>query len=105
MIWYVSQSRQNEFEMNYSTNLQKNIRTFRLVIEVNKEDSVFTYFTLEACDGLCFYSTLDYETGSPFREIEIMGSADFYDEVKRTLGKLSEKYPITFLIDEKENEL
>ncbi|MBL7665018.1 MAG: DUF4911 domain-containing protein [Bacteriovoracaceae bacterium] len=41
------------------------------VLEMPKEDSSFFYFTLESNEGICFYSTLDFEKGEKTRKVEV----------------------------------
>lgn len=69
----------------------------QLIIRVPKENSVFTYFTFEACDNLCFYSTLDHQKGQNYRDIVVTSTIEFGDEVKRVLEQLSSSYPIEIL--------
>lgn len=70
---------------------------FRLIIRVPKEQAAFTYFTLEANENLCFFSTLDASCGQTFRDIDIKGSVDTQQEVCRLLAFLSKKYPLAIL--------
>ena len=72
---------------------------YQIIIRVPKKESAFTYFTLEANEGICFYSTLEESLRQPYRDIEVMGSPEFYDEAKRVLSILQEKFPITYLGD------
>ncbi|MBI2518804.1 MAG: hypothetical protein HYV97_00220 [Bdellovibrio sp.] len=44
---------------------------WKIVVRTNKEDSAFFYFTLEANENLCFYSTLDATIGQTYRDIAI----------------------------------
>lgn len=69
----------------------------QLIIRVPKTNSVFTYFTLEACDNLCFYSTLDHVKGQNYRDIIITSTIEFGDEVKRVINRLSDSYSIEIL--------
>ena len=74
--------------------------SFKIVIRVPKAHSAFTYFQLEANEGLSFYSTLDESLGKSYRDIQIQGSMDFYSEVKRLLSFLEKDFPIEYLSDE-----
>ncbi|MCK5884856.1 MAG: hypothetical protein KAG61_14295 [Bacteriovoracaceae bacterium] len=75
-----------------------NVQTlFHSVIRIPKEESAFTYFILEANEGLAFYSTLPFEKGSPYRDIDIKCSVDFKVELCYLLDRLSQQYPIEFL--------
>lgn len=72
---------------------------FNFVIRVPKKESSFTYFILEANEGLCFYSTLDWPEGVGYRDIDIRGTMEFKDDVLHLLEKLGELFPIEYLKD------
>ena len=79
--------------------MEKNL--FHLVVNLPKEDSAFLYFLLEANEGLCFYSTLQHETGQSSREIDLKGTLEFKDEILRILDRLKETCPeILITLDE-----
>ncbi len=73
---------------------------YRSKIRVDKKDSVFTYFTLEAMENMCFYSTIQHELGQRFRDIVIHGTIEFKDEIKRVLEVLAQKFPVEILSEE-----
>ena len=75
---------------------------YRVIVRVPKQDSVFLYFTFEANEGICFYSTLDYETGMAHRDIEIMGAPELYAQLKNVLEYLRSEITIEILKDEYE---
>ncbi len=56
-----------------------------------KEDSAFFYFTLEACDNLCFYSTIPHETGQTYRDIEIRCTIEFKEQLELLLAQLERR--------------
>ncbi len=64
---------------------------YQMILRVPKQDSAFLYFTLEANEGICFYSTLPYETGVTHRDIEITGSPELYPELQTILTGLKNK--------------
>lgn len=66
---------------------------FHIIVRLPKEDSAFLYFLLEANEGLCFYSTLNHETGQSYREVDIKGTIEFKDEILRILNRLKETTP------------
>jgi hypothetical protein len=55
------------------------------VIRVKKEDSAYVYFILESYEGLTSYSTLDFEVGCPYRDLELRIPVDFLTEVEELL--------------------
>jgi len=68
--------------------------TFCIKIRVPKSESAFTYFILESMEGTCFYSTLEYEKGASFRDIEISGSEEYRPAIENTITQLSKKFQI-----------
>lgn len=79
---------------NYSSQL------FHYIIRMNKEDSAFFYFQLEANDGLCFYSTLPYEPHTQYRDIEMRGDILLKKEIDHLLKQCADKFKIDILVDE-----
>jgi hypothetical protein len=79
---------------NYSSQL------FHYIIRLNKEDSAFFYFQLEASDGLCFYSTLPYTPHTQYRDIEMKGDVLLKKEIDHLLKQCGEKFKIDILVDE-----
>lgn len=79
---------------NHSTQL------FHYVIRLNKEDSAFFYFQLEANDGLCFYSTLPHEHHAQHRDIDMKGDILLKKEVKAMIDYCSQRFPIEILVEE-----
>ena len=70
---------------------------FEFTIRVPKNQSAFTYFQLEANEGLCFYSTLEESLGQLYIDIHICGPQEFKFEVERLLNYLAKDFPITKL--------
>lgn len=73
---------------------------FHYIVRMNKEDSAFFYFQLEANDGLCFYSTLPYEPHTQYRDIEMRGDILLKKEVDLLLKNCGTKFKIDVLVDE-----
>ncbi len=78
------------------SNTQNRILT-KMVIRIPKNESAFTYFTLEANDGISFYSTLEGAHEDPYRDIEIFCDKNLEEELLHILNKLHEKFPINIL--------
>lgn len=70
---------------------------FHYVIRLPKEHSAFTYFHLEATEGLCFYSTLPESMGMGYRDIEIKGHLSLENEFNQVLEKLKSLFPLEIL--------
>ncbi len=67
------------------------------IIRVNKADSAFTYFFLESCDGICFYSTLTHDKSSGFRDIEISYDFSLKLEMEIVLTSLQKQINLNFI--------
>lgn len=75
-----------------------------VIIRVPKSESAFTYFQLEANEGLCFYSTLESSLQENYRDLELKIPLCFKDEVFRLLNKLQEEFSIEILSETTINE-
>lgn len=75
-------------------------KIFRKIIRVPKEESAFTYFQLEANEGLAFYSTLSHQNGDTYRDLEISGSITTLKEVENLLKNLASKFQLEILSEE-----
>ena len=74
-----------------------NNQTFKFIIRVPKEESAFTYFQLEANEGLCFYSTLESSLKEGFRDIEIQGDLGLEAEARGLIKILQKTIPVIVL--------
>ena len=70
-----------------------------IVIRVPKKDSSYVYFTLESNEGLCFYSTLEHQKESPFRDIEINLTNSLRNEFLTVFSFLDKHIDINILED------
>jgi hypothetical protein len=73
---------------------------FHYIIRLNKEDSAFFYFQLEANDGVCFYSTIDHPHHAQYRDIELRGDILLKKEMEHILNECAKKFKIEILLDE-----
>ncbi len=73
---------------------------FHYVIRLNKEDSAFFYFQLEANDGLCFYSTLEHPPHAQYRDIEMRGDLNLKKDMLHLIKECQKKFSIEILLDE-----
>jgi hypothetical protein len=55
--------------MSQTYKLTKELFFYRL--RVPKDEAYFVYFTFEANEGMCFYSTLDESLKGQYRDIEV----------------------------------
>ena len=90
---------------NKSTELEGHMpkhssQLFHYVLRLNKEDSAFFYFQLEANDGFCFYSTLPFEPHTQYRDLDLKGDILLKEEIEQLIKYCSKKFPIDILLDE-----
>jgi type II secretory pathway component PulC len=77
------------------------IELFHLIVRMPKEHSSFLYFQLEASEGLGFYSTIDFQEGDVYRDIDIKGDLKLKNEMMTLLNSLKEKTFLEILTDER----
>ena len=73
---------------------------FHYILRLNKEDSAFFYFQLEASDGLCFYSTIEHPHHAQYRDIDLKGDVLLKGEILHLLEECGKKFKIDILVDE-----
>lgn len=71
------------------------------IIRVPKQESAFVYFTLEANEGLSFYSTLEESLGQGYRDIVIKTHESLEGELDHLMNVLGKEMPIEVLLREK----
>lgn len=75
-------------------------KLIHMIIRVPKEESAFTYFTLEANEGISFYSTLNHEVGQSYRDIDLKSSKSLEKELLQIINKLQEQFSLEILLNE-----
>lgn len=73
---------------------------FHYVLRLNKENTAFFYFQLEASDGLCFYSTLDHPLHAQYRDVDLKGDILLKNEIQQIISECQKRFSIDILIDE-----
>lgn len=58
-------------------------------IRVAKDDAYFVYFTFEACEGMCFFSTVDESLKGQYRDIDVRCPVEWKDHLLALLRRLS----------------
>jgi hypothetical protein len=66
-------------------------------LRVSKDDAYFVYFTFEANEGLCFYSTLDESLKGSYRDIEVRCSIEMRDYLKALIERLQAEFRLDVL--------
>lgn len=70
-------------------------------LRVAKDDAYFVYFTFEANEGLCFYSTVDESLKGSYRDIDVRCPI----ELKKTLKALIERLQAELRLDVLEEKI
>ena len=76
------------------------MQLYHFIIRVPKEHSSFIYFQMEACEGLGFYSTLDFLPGQSYRDVDIKGAIELKEETLNLLSGLKDSTRLEFIKDE-----
>ena len=79
-------------------NLSKEL--YYTCLRVPKDDAYFVYFTFEANEGLCYYSTLDDSLGSSYRDIDVKCPIEAKEHIKLLIQRLQAEIRLDVL-DEK----
>lgn len=75
----------------------------RKTIRVRKYDSAFVYAIFESLEGMLAYSTLpELQTGQDFRDLDLLISEGFQNEVEEVLNGFRKKFPVLELEDRQE---
>lgn len=61
---------------------------FYCILRTPKDDSYFVYFTFEANEGLCYYSTLDDSLKAQYRDIVVRCPVEWTDDLKALIKRL-----------------
>jgi hypothetical protein len=84
--------------MSHYYNQSKELYIVR--IRVPKDDAYFVYFTFEANEGLCYYSTVDESLGSSYRDIDVRCSIEWRENLKLLIQRIQTELRLDVL-DEK----
>ncbi|MEX0798135.1 MAG: hypothetical protein WD025_01745 [Bacteriovoracaceae bacterium] len=72
----------------------------QLRVRVGKAYSSFVYFTLEANEGLAFYSTLEESSDDQHRDLLVLSTPEYYDQLLEELRHLQKRAPLEILSDQ-----
>lgn len=72
----------------------------QLRLRVPKDEAYFVYFTFEANEGLCFYSTLDESLQGQYRDIDVKCPIELKDALKQLIGRLQSEIRLDILQEE-----
>lgn len=60
-------------------------------VRVPKDDAYFVYFTFEANEGLCFYSTVDESLRGQYRDIDVKCPVEWRETLVSLLERLKKE--------------
>jgi hypothetical protein len=63
---------------------------YHCVLRVPKDEAFFVYFTFEASEGLCFFSTLDESLGGQYRDLDVKCPIEAREDLKRVIHRLQQ---------------
>lgn len=78
------------------TYIQNQLLNYYL-LEVDKADSSFLYFTFESNEGLCFYSTQKHVEGDLKRLLEVYSPIEFTENLEELINHLRKTVNIKIL--------
>ena len=81
--------------MSHYYNQTKELYYTRL--RVPKDDAYFVYFTFEANEGICFYSTVDESLKSSYRDIDVKCAIESKDDLKLLIQRLQAEFRLDVL--------
>ena len=61
---------------------------FYCILRMPKDDAYFVYFTFEANEGMCFYSTVDESLKGQYRDIEVKCPIEWKSHLKALIERL-----------------
>jgi hypothetical protein len=78
-----------------SQTFQQTKQLYYIRLRVPKDDAYFVYFTFEANEGLCFYSTVDESLRGQYRDIDVKCAVEW----RETLVSLIELLKTNMRLD------
>lgn len=66
-------------------------------LRVPKDDAYFVYFSFEASEGMCFYSTVDDSLRGPYRDIDVKCPVEWEKDLKALVSRLSTEFRLDVL--------
>ncbi len=84
-----------------SQTFQQTKQLYYTRLRVPKDDAYFVYFTFEANEGLCFYSTVDESLRGQYRDIDVKCAVEW----RETLVSLIELLKINMRLDVLSSEI
>jgi hypothetical protein len=84
--------------MSHSYHQTKQLYYCRL--RLPKDDAYFVYFTFEANEGLCYYSTVDESLKGQYRDLDVRCPIELKDSLKALIERLQREIRLDLLVEE-----
>ncbi len=69
-------------------------------LRVPKDEAYFVYFTFEANEGICYYSTVEESLRGAYRDIDVRTPIEGTDVLKELIKRLQAELRLDVLIEE-----
>jgi hypothetical protein len=69
-------------------------------LRVPKDDAYFVYFTFEASEGLCFYSTVDESLRGQYRDIDVKCPIELRETLVSLINRMKSEFRLDVLSEE-----
>lgn len=69
-------------------------------LRVPKDDAYFVYFTFEATEGLCFFSTVEESIGAQYRDIDVRCPVEARADLSALITRLQGEFRLDVLSEE-----
>jgi hypothetical protein len=73
---------------------------YHCVLRVPKDEAYFVYFSFEASEGLCFFSTLDESLKGQYRDLDVKCPIEGKADLQTLIGRLSTVMRLDVLLEE-----
>jgi hypothetical protein len=79
---------------------QQSKKLYYTRLRVAKDDAYFVYFTFEANEGVCFYSTVEDSLRGAYRDIDVRTPIEGKAVLKELIAKLQAELRLDVLLEE-----
>jgi len=76
---------------------QQTKELFYCVLRMPKDDAYFVYFTFEANEGICFYSTVDESLKGQYRDIVVRCPIEWKEQLLELIQRLQAEIRLDIL--------
>ena len=80
-------------------------KLIKTLLRMSKDYSSFFYFTLEANENICFYSTMPFEKGQAYRDIVVYCTPELDDHFQGVLKHCQKNHEIEVIESSIVNDL